>query len=401
VLNIFTVRMRTLVLGFAAQILNRIISSIMRNIWRFLGWPTLCGILAGLLILTYWEPSSLGGLLGRSHTAAYSYADAVSRAAPAVVNIYTSKTIRSQLNPLLDDPLMRRFFNRGNSKQQERIQRSLGSGVIIDRAGYLLTNHHVINGADEIVVLLADGREAFARVVGFDAETDLAALKIDLPNIEPIAIGDATRARVGDVVLAIGNPYGFGQSVSQGIVSATGRYGLRLATYEDFIQTDAAINPGNSGGALIDANGKLLGINTAIYTQNGGSSGIGLAIPVDIAVRTMQDLIEFGHPMRGWLGIEVQRLPPALAQANHLDSGNGVVITGVYSEGPGAQAGLHAGDILLAINGQAVGDGHAGLNLLAATRPGDRVALIVVRNSAQLQLKMTVGTRPAVTEASS
>ncbi len=375
------------------------ITHIMRNLWRFLGWPALCGILAGLLILTYMEPAALGNLFARSHVAADSYADAVSRAAPAVVNIYTSKTVRNQNMPLLDDPLARRFFNRGDSQQQQRIQRSLGSGVIIDRNGYILTNHHVISGADEIVVLLADGREALAREVGFDAETDLAALKIDLPNLEPIAIGDANRARVGDVVLAIGNPYGFGQSVSQGIISATGRYGLRLSTYEDFIQTDAAINPGNSGGALIDVDGKLLGINTAIYTQNGGSSGIGLAIPVDIAVRTMRDLIEFGHPMRGWIGIEVQRLPATYAQANSLNPGNGVVITGVYREGPGAQAGLRAGDILLAINGQAVGDGHAGLNLLAATRPGDRVALIVVRNGVQLQLKMTVGTRPAVNEA--
>ncbi|HET8711889.1 MAG TPA: trypsin-like peptidase domain-containing protein [Spongiibacteraceae bacterium] len=370
----------------------------MRDILRFLGWPTLGGILAGLLILTYVEPSALGGLFSHSHVARDSYADAVGLAAPAVVNIYTSKTVRSQSAPLLDDPLARRFFNRGDSQQQQRIQRSLGSGVIIDRDGYILTNHHVISGADEIVVLLADGREALARVVGFDAETDLAALKIDLPNLEPITIGDATRARVGDVVLAIGNPYGFGQSVSQGIISATGRYGLRLATYEDFIQTDAAINPGNSGGALIDVDGKLLGINTAIYSQTGSSSGIGLAIPVDIAVRTMRDLIEFGHPMRGWIGIEVQRLPTAYAQVNHLNPGNGVVITGVYRDGPGAEAGLRPGDILLAINGQAVGDGHVGLNLLAATRPGDRVALIVVRNGQQLQLKMMVGTRPAVSE---
>ena len=370
----------------------------MRSWLRFLGWPTLCGILAGLLIATYL--SKQNSLFSpEAARAPYSYADAVGRAAPAVVNIYTSKTVRSPLNPLLDDPLLRRFFNRGNSKQQERIQRSLGSGVIINRDGYLLTNHHVINGADEIVVLLADGREALARVVGFDTETDLAALKIDLPNLEPITIGDSNRARVGDVVLAIGNPYGFGQSVSQGIVSATGRYGLRLATYEDFLQTDAAINPGNSGGALIDAQGKLLGINTAIYTQNGGSSGIGLAIPADIAIRTMQDLIEFGHPMRGWLGIEVQRLPPALALQSHLDPGNGVVISGVYNEGPGVQAGLHPGDILLSINGQAVGDGHAGLNLLATTRPGDKVTLIVVRNGQQLQLQMIVGTRPALSES--
>lgn len=373
----------------------------MRNIWQFLGWPTLCGILAGLLILTYVDPSALGGIFSHSNVTRDSYADAVGRAAPAVVNIYTSKTIRNQATPMLDDPLARRFYNRGDNQQQQRIQRSLGSGVIIDHAGYILTNHHVINGADEIIVLLADGREALAREVGFDAETDLAALKIDLPNLEPITVDESNRARVGDVVLAIGNPYGFGQSVSQGIISATGRYGLRLATYEDFIQTDAAINPGNSGGALINVDGKLLGINTAIFSQTGSSAGIGLAIPADIALRTMRDLIEFGHPMRGWIGIDVQRVAPAFAQANNLNPSNGVVITGVYKEGPGAQAGLRTGDILLAINGQAVGDGHAGLNLLAATRPGDKVALIVVRNGAQLQLKMTVGIRPAISEAAS
>lgn len=370
----------------------------MRKLLRFLGWPTLCGILAGLLIATYW--SGAGGNLPFSHrNAPFSYADAVSRAAPAVVNIYTSKTVHNPANPMLADPLLRRFFNRGNQKQQEQIQRSLGSGVIVNRDGYLLTNHHVIDGADQIVVLLADGREALARVIGSDAETDLAALKIDLPNLEPIHMGESNQARVGDVVLAIGNPYGFGQSVSQGIISATGRYGLRLATYEDFIQTDAAINPGNSGGALIDADGDMIGINTAIFTQSGGSSGIGLAIPVDIAVRTMQDLIAYGHPMRGWLGIEVQRLPPALAANNHLNPGNGVIITNVYGEGPGALAGLQSGDILLSINGQAVGDGHAGLYLLASTRPGDTVTLLVVRNGKQLQLKMTVGTRPASSEA--
>lgn len=370
----------------------------MRSLLRFLGWPTLCGVLGGLLIATALSNDGISFPFGGTREP-YSYADAVGRAAPAVVNIYTSKTVRSSLNPLLEDPLFRRFFNRGTSKQQERIQRSLGSGVIINDDGYVLTNHHVINGADEIVVLLADGREALARVVGFDTETDLAALKIDVPNLEPIAIGDSARARVGDVVLAIGNPYGFGQSVSQGIISATGRYGLRLATYEDFLQTDAAINPGNSGGALIDARGRLVGINTAIYTQNGGSSGIGLAIPADLAIRTMQDLIEYGHPMRGWLGIEVQRLSAALALQNNLDPGNGVVITGLYNEGPGVQAGLHPGDILLSINGQAVGDGHAGLNLLAATRPGDKVTLVVVRTGKKVQLQMVVGTRPALSES--
>jgi len=369
----------------------------MRNLLRFIGWPTLCGILAGLLIATNW-PGASGWSFASRPAPSSSYAEAVNRAAPAVVNIFTSKTVSSTALPLLDDPVLRRFFNRGNSKQQERIQRSLGSGVILSSEGYVLTNHHVINGADEIVVSLADGREAYARVVGFDAETDLAALKIDLPDLEPIRVSQNKSTRVGDVVLAIGNPYGFGQSVSQGIVSATGRYGLRLATYEDFIQTDAAINPGNSGGALIDSDGNLVGINTAIYSQTGASNGIGLAIPAELALRTMQDLITYGHPMRGWLGIEVQRAPPTVS-AEQIKAANGVVITNVYGGSPGAQAGLKVGDVLLSINGQSVGDGHAGLYLLANTRPGESVTLLVVRAGAQLHLKMTVGIRPAAVEA--
>jgi serine protease DegS len=375
------------------------------KILRFFGWPLLCGILAGLVIVAYLPagaPARPGDAAATAGGGVRSYADAVSRAAPAVVNIYTSKTVRTPFNPLLSDPFFRHFFNRGNSLQQERIQRSLGSGVIVHKDGYILTNHHVIRGADEILVLLYDGREALARVVGFDTETDLAALKIDLPKLEPIDIGEPGKARVGDVVLAIGNPYGFGQSVSQGIVSATGRYGLRLATYEDFIQTDAAINPGNSGGALIDASGQLLGINTAIYTQNGGSSGIGLAIPADLAVRTMQDLIEYGRPMRGWLGIEVQRLPPELLEnAKAASPGNGVVVTSLFRDGPAEKAGLRLGDVVLAINDQAVGDGHAGMNLIGTTRPGDRVKLAVFRDGKTLELTVTVGTRPAVAEVQS
>ena len=212
-------------------------------------------------------------------------------------------------------------------------------------------------------------------------------------------MGEPIRLRVGDVVLAIGNPYGFGQSVSQGIISATGRYGLRLATYEDFIQTDAAINPGNSGGALIDADGNMIGINTAIFTQSGGSSGIGLAIPVDIAVRTMQDLIDLRSSDARLARHRSAAIAAGACASNHLKPGNGVIITNVYGEGPGALAGLQSGDILLSINGQAVGDGHAGLYLLASTRPGDTVTLLVVRNGKQLQLKMTVGTRPASTES--
>jgi serine protease DegS len=366
----------------------------MRNWLSFLGWPTVCGILAGLLLANWLDEGTDG--TASATGGPYSYADAVQRASPAVVNIYTTKRVRTPLNPLAGDPFFRLFFDRGDLRQQERIQRSLGSGVIIDDNGYLLTNNHVIRGADEILVLLHDGREALAKVIGSDPETDLAVLKIDLDRLEPITIGNPDQVRVGDVVLAIGNPYGFGHSVSQGIISATGRYGLRLATYEDYLQTDAAINPGNSGGALVDARGRLLGINSAIYTQSGGSSGIGLAIPADQAMRTMRDLIEYGRPMRGWLGIEVQRLRGADGSAPA--GGNGVVVTAIARDGPAARAGLQLGDLLLTINGQPVGDGHAGMNLIGTTRPGETVRLQVQRDGRQLELVIIVGVRPAVRE---
>lgn len=361
---------------------------------RFLSWPILCGILTGLLILQYLQPDVPAPTPGSGSQGPASYAEAVRQAAPAVVNIYTTKTVRTPVHPLFDDPFFRHFFNRGNPFQQERIQRSLGSGVIVSRDGYLLTNHHVIRDADEILVLLHDGRDALATVVGLDPETDLALLKVELDRLEPITIGQPEEIQVGDVVLAIGNPFGFGQTVTQGIVSATGRYGLRLTTYEDFIQTDAAINPGNSGGALVDVSGRLLGINTAIYTQSGGSMGIGLAIPADIAVRTMADLIEFGRPMRGWLGVEVQRIPREMATANAIAPGNGVVVTNLYRGGPAARAGLEIGDIIIAINDRPVGDGHAGMNLIAATRPGDYVTVSRIRNRERTDLAIRVDARP-------
>ena len=367
---------------------------------RSFAWPICCGILAGLLALLHFSGDRPGsGSPETSPPVRASFADAVRLAAPAVANIYTSKTVRTEHNPLYDDPFFRHFFRRGDADQRERIQRSLGSAVIISRDGYLLTNHHVIRGADEILVLLYDGREALASVVGMDPETDLAVLKIDMPDLEPIMVGTPDQARVGDLVLAIGNPFGFGQTVTQGIISATGRYGLRLTTYEDFIQTDAAINPGNSGGALIDVEGRLLGINTAIYTRSGGSMGIGLAVPADVAVRTMKDLIEYGRPVRGWLGIEVQRVPRPVALANDLQGNNGVVVTSLFQGGPAATAGLHAGDIILTINDQPVGDGHAGMNLIAITRPGETVRLQVLRNRERIELTAQVGTRPTMRQS--
>lgn len=349
---------------------------------RWLAWPVILGVTAGLGLLALRQPAYDGEL------ATPGYADAFERAAPAVVNIYTSKIVREQQSPLLDDPILKHFFRRGNPAEREKVERSLGSGVIVSEQGYLLTNNHVTRGADEILVLLQDGRQSIARIIGSDLETDLAILKIELPNLTPISIGDIEQLRVGDIVLAIGNPYGFGQSMSQGIVSAKGRYGLGLSQYENFIQTDAAINPGNSGGALVDHRGRLIGINTAIYTKSGGSMGIGLAIPVDLALRTMNDIIDYGRAVRGWLGLEVKTLDQL---------SNGVVVSNVMVGGPAAAAGLRVGDVIYAINGTPVGDGHAGMNEIAATRPGDKVTLQIGRSGQNREVQVLAGIRPTPT----
>lgn len=341
---------------------------------QWLLWPSLCGLLLATCILLLTDRQQPG------------YADAVSSAAPAVANIYTSKLVqRQQTHPLWNDPLFRHFFRQSNKPE---IQRSLGSAVVVDQRGYLLTNYHVIKDADEILVALNDGREALASVVGHDAETDLAVLKIDLNQLQPIEFGQPGQARVGDIVLAIGNPYGFGQTVTQGIISATDRYGLGISQLENFIQTDAAINPGNSGGALIDTKGRLLGINTAIYTRSGGSMGIGLAVPADLAIRTMQDLIEHGSPQRGWLGIEVTPL-------SSEQTGHGVLITRVQTGGPADRAGLQQGDIIVNINGAPIVDGYTGMKLIAWSRPGETVDVGLQRGDRQLKLKVAVGQRPA------
>ncbi|MCF4989967.1 trypsin-like serine protease, partial [Pseudomonas gessardii] len=277
---------------------------------RFFGWPLLAGVLIAMLIIQRYPqwvglPSLDVNLQQAPQTSAVqqgpvTYADAVVVAAPAVVNLYTTKVINKPAHPLFEDPQFRRFFG-DNSPKQRRMESSLGSGVIMSPEGYILTNNHVSTGADQIVVALRDGRETLARVVGSDPETDLAVLKIDLKHLPSITIGRSEGLRVGDVALAIGNPFGVGQTVTMGIISATGRNQLGLNSYEDFIQTDAAINPGNSGGALVDANGNLTGINTAIFSKSGGSQGIGFAIPVKLAMEVMKSIIEHGQVIRGWL----------------------------------------------------------------------------------------------------
>lgn len=367
---------------------------------KFLFWPVLCGVLlATIILLRYPQQFGLGDGFSRpgSDNMPTSYADAVQRATPSVVNIYTSTIVQRKIHPLLNDPVLRHFLNQGDSPRQQRLQQSLGSGVIVDRRGYILTNNHVIEGADQILVSLYDRREALAIVIGTDPETDLAVLKIELDNIEAIEFGESADIRVGDIVLAIGNPFGFGQTVTQGIISATGRYGLHLNTYENYLQTDADINPGNSGGALINVEGKLLGINAAIFSRSGGSQGIGLAIPTDIASGVMDSIIRHGRVIRGWLGIEVTELNPQIAKNLGLPLERGIIITGTYPGGPADKAGLLPGDVIIRINDDAVSNGRAGLMRVSQMMPGEIASIDVLRQGEEVNVHATVGTRPTPT----
>ena len=370
---------------------------------RFFGWPLLAGVLIAMLIIQRYPqwvglPSLDVNLQQAPQTSAVvqgpvTYADAVTIAAPAVVNLYTTKVINKPAHPLFEDPQFRRYFG-DNGPKQRRMESSLGSGVIMSPEGYILTNNHVTTGADQIVVALRDGRETLARVVGSDPETDLAVLKIDLKSLPSITLGRSDGLRVGDVALAIGNPFGVGQTVTMGIISATGRNQLGLNSYEDFIQTDAAINPGNSGGALVDANGNLTGINTAIFSKSGGSQGIGFAIPVKLAMEVMKSIIEHGQVIRGWLGIEVQPLTKELAESFGLTGRPGIVVAGIFRDGPAQKAGLQLGDVILSINGEPAGDGRKSMNQVARIKPTDKVTILVMRNGKEIKLSAEIGLRP-------
>ncbi len=323
-----------------------------------------------------------------------SFRDAVNRAQPAVVNIFTSKQVKAPRHPLMDDPLFRHFFGDQSRDNSQRTS-SLGSGVIVSSSGYILTNHHVVEAADEIEVALADGKKLSARAVGSDPETDLAVLQIQGNGLPAITFGNDGGLRVGDVVLAIGNPFGVGQTVTMGIVSALGRSQLGINTFENFIQTDAAINPGNSGGALIDANGNLVGINTAIYSRSGGSLGIGFAIPVSSAKQVMEQIISAGSVTRGWIGVEAQEISAELAESFKLRSTEGALIAGVVRGGPADKAGVKPGDILLAVEGKPVTDPSGMLNLIAALQPGKAARLRLLRNQKEIDFSIEVGRRPA------
>ncbi|WP_404463248.1 Do family serine endopeptidase [Vreelandella aquamarina] len=330
-----------------------------------------------------------------------SYSNAVNQAAPAVVNIYSSRIVERDQHPLMSDPFFQQFFSGDDATTHQRMLSSLGSGVIVSSDGYVLTNHHVINGADQIQVALRDGRETLADVIGTDPESDLAVLRIDLEDLPVIELADSEEVAVGDVALAIGNPFGVGQTVTMGIISATGRSHLGLNAYEDFIQTDAAINPGNSGGALVNPDGSLVGINTAIFSRSGGSQGIGFAIPANLAHSILDELVTRGRVIRGWLGIEAQALSRELAASFGLRTPQGVIVAGVVSGGPAAQAGLQPGDVLLSIDGQVILDARATMSDIASIPPGTALPLTIVRGGERMEMTLEVGERPVPTNATS
>ncbi|HEY7773403.1 MAG TPA: trypsin-like peptidase domain-containing protein [Marinagarivorans sp.] len=367
-------------------------------------WPLIIGLLAALITLVVMPQINprVSGVFTPNDTWGQptSYAQAVQRASPAVVNIYTRKKLKRARHPLFDDPLFRHFFNNADSSRQERMQSALGSGVIVTENGYLLTNNHVIQGADEIVVQLQDGRDAQADLIGVDKENDLAVLKIELDQLIAIPIETPQTMQVGDIVLAIGNPFGMGQTVTQGIISAVGRYGLGINTFENFIQTDAAINPGNSGGALIDAYGNLVGINTAMLDRIGDNdlNGVGLAIPAETALQSLNDIIEFGRVVRGWLGVTAQPISPQIASRYRLPSPHGLLVTGVYNNGPAHIAGLQPGDIIVKVNNTRVSNGLNGglrsMQEVKESRPGEKILLEIYRNGERLVINAVLSANP-------
>jgi len=376
----------------------------LRRFWLlFAQVATVC--VAALFVVATLRPDLLARVAGKNNVVLVqemaptlaapkidSLADAARKAMPSVVNVYTSKEVR-QRNPLVDDPLMRRFFP-GLSEGEPRRATSLGSGVIVSSEGYVLTNNHVIEGADDIQLVLADGRRLRATVRGSDPESDLAVLKADGKDLPAITLGKLDNVQVGDAVLALGNPFGFGNTVTHGIVSALGRNHLGINRFEDFIQTDAAVNPGNSGGALVDAGGNLIGVNSAIFSQSGRSEGIGFAIPVSIARNVLEQIIRDGEVTRGWLGIEPQELTPDIAVAFALQDVDGVLIRGVLKNGPADRAGLQVRDVVLEIDGKPTRDGAALLSQIAGLMPGHEATLKVLRDRKPIELSVIVGRRP-------
>jgi serine protease DegQ len=366
---------------------------------------TLC--VAALFVVATLRPDLLPRLSGKTNNVVLlqegstqvatphvaSYADAAKKAMPAVVNIYTSKAVRSR-NPLFDDSILKRYFPELADRMPPRRATSLGSGVIVAPEGYVLTNHHVIDGADDIELVLADGRELHATVRGVDPESDLAVLKVDADHLPAITFGSMEKLHVGDVVLAIGNPFGFGNTVTLGIVSALGRNHLGINRFEDFIQTDAAINPGSSGGALVDTAGNLIGINSTIFSQSGGSMGIGFAIPVSLARSVLAQIIKEGEVTRGWLGVEPQAITREAAQALALARTDGVLVRALQRGGPADRAGIQVRDVVVEIGGKATPDVPQLLARIAELSPGSNARIKVLRDGKPLDIDVTVAKRP-------
>ena len=366
---------------------------------------TLC--VAALFVIATLRPDLLPRLSGKANNIVLlqqgstqvatphvaTYADAAKKAMPAVVNIYTSKAVRSR-NPLFDDSILKRYFPELADRMPPRRTTSLGSGVIVAPEGYVLTNHHVVDGADDIELVLADGRELHATVRGVDPESDLAVLKVDGDHLPAITFGSMEKLQVGDVVLAIGNPFGFGNTVTLGIVSALGRNHLGINRFEDFIQTDAAINPGSSGGALVDTAGNLIGINSTIFSQSGGSMGIGFAIPVSLARTVLAQIIKEGEVTRGWLGVEPQAITREAAQALALARTDGVLVRALQRGGPADRAGIQVRDVVVEIGGKATPDVPQLLARIAELAPGSNVRIKVLREGRPLDIDVTVAKRP-------
>lgn len=362
------------------------------SVWRpeWLAWPAP----AGKQVVTLTQAPAISPALSRQSMAG-SYAEAAAKARPAVVNIYTSKQVKVPVHPLLNDPLFRRFFGERLPYATQRAS-SLGSGVIVSGEGYIVTNNHVVESADEIEVALSDGRTGTAQIIGNDPESDLAVIRVNLEKLPVATLANSDTLQVGDVVLAIGNPFGVGQTVTMGIISALARTQTEVNPFESFIQTDAAINPGNSGGALVDAGGNLIGINTAIYSKTGASHGIGFAIPVNAVKQVMEQIIRNGAVTRGWLGVEMQNVTADIAASFHLPVKKGVMLAGVVRNGPAHQAGMLPGDILIEIAGKPVQDSVAAINQIAAIAPGQSTPMVVVRNGQALTLQVAVGKRPRI-----